>query len=383
MELIKSKIYLKNFSVDESDTDGIDFKFSECKINRFNLFIGDNGQGKTRLLNTLQFIKQLLKDERKRISTNFSAQFYFCFNDKPDETNIFYEIKILPSNEGNIYAEKIKKNDKVLLSTEDKKLYDEKNEKFLENFFVPKNIPVIASIIDDSFETIGLIRDFFNRMVFLNDNKVSQFVFNDQNALIADSTGANLVSVVFNWSTKYPRVYEELVSDFKACFPFVDDFLFKQIPIVPNGRIDSVLHMHEKDIKKDIPIFSWAAGMTRLFCILCLPKIIFESEKKYYYPSLICIDEVEEGLDFKSVKYITQYLQDYSQNMQVLFTSHSPNIIEFIHPKYWKIVRRKGPIIKITSLEEDNLNEDLEFFRQKYWDFYTKHISNSDLYIPK
>jgi len=113
------------------------------------------------------------------------------------------------------------------------------------------------------------------------------------------------------------------------------------------------------------------------------PHIPFDLTGKIVCPSLILIDEIENGLDFKTLKYIINYLKDYSDDSQIIFSSHSPLVCEFVHPNFWIIVKRSGVDISFISPKnvENNIDEQMESFRQKYWDFYSKHISNSNLYI--
>ena len=99
-------------------------------------------------------------------------------------------------------------------------------------------------------------------------------------------------------------------------------------------------------------------------------------------PSLILIDEIENGLDFKTLKYIIKYYEEYSDDSQVIMSSHSPLVCDFVSPTKWIIVRKIGNELRFIAPHdvENDLNSQLDIFKQKHWDFYLKHISNSRLY---
>ncbi|MFN7096066.1 MAG: AAA family ATPase [Gammaproteobacteria bacterium] len=378
---------LFSFSFQEEQPNGsIEVEYSPVVLNGFNLFIGDNAQGKTRLFNTFQFIKSLLTLNRKQISTAFTANFEFHLENDDSLSKINYELKITSSNEGNNYLEKILKDGNLILSTIDKKAFNEKTKRYLDNFFIPKNIPAIASIDDPSFITIKFIREFFLRMLFIDSKQINEVML-DKNAKILNPMCTNLSSVLLNWQKDNPQSFLELVEDFKRCFSNIDDIKFVSQPVIFGGvgvQAD-LLALHEKGLKKEIALPDWSNGMFRLLSILCLPKTQFIFNDEIFYPSIIFIDEIENGLDFKTLGFVVKYLNDYSDIMQIIMSSHSPSISEFVHPKNWQVVKRKGSKIKITkpSDVEPHLDEELELFRRKYWDFYTKHVSHSNLYEPE
>lgn len=378
----QSNIHLESFSFKE-ELNGIpELEVSDVKLDSLNLFIGNNAQGKSRLFRTIKFIKELLRDDRRKIATNFSANFIFSISG--DKENVSYELIVRPSNEGNSYIEKIIKGKRVLLSSMDKKLFNEDSGEYIDNFFIPQNIPAISAINEPQFKIIKLIREFFLTMLFIDSKKINEVVI-EQNSIIPNALGTNLASVMYSWKDKFPHIYKEIISDFKKCFPIIDNIKFVQGFIPQLGVKTELLAFCEKDIDKYISQNDWSDGMWRALCIICMTKTQFEFSNKFYKPSLICIDEIENGLDFNTLEYITDYLKDYSDSIQIIMSSHSPLMGKFIHPKNWQIVKRKGYKIKISkpSIVEKDLEERLGLYRQEFWDFYANHVSRSHLYEPK
>ena len=122
-----------------------------------------------------------------------------------------------------------------------------------------------------------------------------------------------------------------------------------------------------------------------MLCLLCLPKTVFNLTGKLDAPSLIAVDEIENGLDFKTLKFIIQYFLDYSDESQILLSTHSPLVCDFVHPNEWRVVKRNGTTVKVKHPPEveKQLDEQLELFKNRHWEFYSKHISNSRLYRVK
>ena len=380
------RLHLKSIKIEEygKNRSFTNFHLPKASINNFHLFIGDNAQGKSRFFRTLAFIKELFSNERRKILTEFIADFEFMSESEKGKGQLIeYQLQILPASEENYYSETIKRENKVFLSTKDKKLFNEKTGEHISNFFVPKNTPAVVAIDDTEFGTIQAIRGFFKRMLFIDATKMKSISM-ASTATAVSSDGQNLSNVLENWRDQYPKIYKEVVDDFKACFKMIKGVVLVNQTIQGNLKT-IILAMSEKNVENQIMLNDWSDGMFRLLWLLCAPKTPFKFDDKVLPPSLICVDEIENGLDYKTLKFVTQYLQDYSDDMQLFMSSHSPVISDFIHPKYWKIVKRNGPKVNLMAPpeKEQKLDEQLELFKHRHWDFYAKHISNSKLYVVK
>ena len=143
-----------------------------------------------------------------------------------------------------------------------------------------------------------------------------------------------------------------------------------------------LLTFEEENIDKMILQTQWSDGIYRILFLLMTPKIPFHLGDEVLPPSLILIDEIENGLDFNRLKYIINYFKDYADESQILIASHSPLVCDFVHPGNWKVAKRKGTEVNFISpkFQEEDLDSQLDLFKHKHWEFYTKHISNSEKY---
>jgi len=386
MEKERKKILkLKSFeSIEERQGGKIDVEVSKFNISDFNLLMGDNAQGKSRLLRTLFFFRSLASNVPQLIQTYLQSIFTFEINNNGSSDKVIYEISIDARTNKKVFSEKITLNDETIFSKKDKILLNEKENVKMENFFIPENISALSSITGNEFITIKLLREFFQHIVLVSSNKSRMIVLNP-NAIIPNEEGSDISYVLFNWKEKFPILFKEIVADFLECYPFIKDVYLKKIALVPTGQLFDSLVIKENNIEFDIEQMNWSEGIYRLLWLLLLPKIPFQTDEGILPPSLILIDEIENGLDFKTLKYIVRYFQEYSDDSQIIMSSHSPLVCDFVSPDKWIIVKRKGTKLSFISPKEveSNLDDQLDLFKQKHWDFYMKHISSSDLYRVK
>lgn len=377
------KVRLKSLEITEKREKYSEIEFSSLSIGDFNLLISDNAQGKTRLFKHLDFLSNLYKDKRRIIATNYFAQVNFEIIDSENPAEVTYEINIEPVNGENHYSESVVKNKKTIYSAAEKLLFNETSGKDIKNYFIPKNLPALSSINEPDFITLNLLREFFQRIVMISANK-SRNIDISPDALIPNSGGTDVGSVLNNWEKIHPEIFNEVMNEFKQCFPFIKKVFFtqKHIKYITGEMKADLLTFNEKGIKKSILQGEWSDGIYRVLHLLMAPKIPFTIGTQLVPPSLILVDEIENGLDFKSLKYIINYLKDYSDESQIIISSHSPLVCDFVHPENWIIVRRKGSKLSFISPKsrEKDLDNQLDIFKQQHWDFYTRHISNSEKY---
>ena len=352
-------------------------------VGDFNLFIGDNAQGKSRFFRTIHFLSTLFSGAPNLILTRFFAKFTFQLSsEEGEESKIEYQLEIEPKNPFPVYNEWIQKDGVTLFSKRERILFNESKQENIENFFLPENVSAILSISGSEFPTINTIRNYFQRIVFLTANKAHSIDINP-NEFIPNIYGSNIATVLYNWKNKYNPLYNEVIHYFQECFSFIKEVKFNRTQL-PNGQIANLLAFRESDIRIDINQVEWSDGIYRVLCFLLLPKIPFSHENKKLSPSLILIDEIENGLDYKTLKYVIHYLQSHSDDSQIFISSHSPLVCEFINPKDWLVAKRTGSTINfINPSEVEDIENQLELFKQEHWELYSRHISNSKLYTVK
>ncbi|MBN1698818.1 MAG: ATP-binding protein [Spirochaetales bacterium] len=379
---MENRIKLLNFNIIEEDTKNIEFQLNNIELDDFNLLIGDNAQGKSRSLRAIAFFSKLVSENPKIISTHLKATFNFTLLNSIPEDKICYNIEIFPNGQKkNKYIEEIIRNDTTIFSSKEKEniLFNEKEKKEIKDFYISEYISAISSITESGFFTISLVRNFFQRIVLISAIK-SRTITNQPDSVIPNEEWSNIASVMQTWKKSYPDEYREILMELKDLFSFIKDFSFREAKF--ENVIFPMMVISENNMVKDIIQTQWSDGIYRALNILLSPKIPFEISGVKMTPSLILIDEIENGLDYKTLKKIIKYLIDYSEDMQIIITSHSPLVCELVHPDHWRIIKRnKSQINALSPREiESDLKSEMDLFQQKHWDFYTKHIGNSEKY---
>lgn len=379
------RLKLISYSAFEKRGRKFEIKIDNFLISDFNLLISDNAQGKTRLFNMLIFVSNLISGKGRIIGTKLKSEFKFeaISNEKIEE--ITYELNIEPINGKNFYSEEIFRNNKTIYSSKNKILYNESKRSKIKKFFIPKNMPALTSIEDPEYTTIKLIKEFFQRFVSVSADKTKDLIFPvlGTKPIVPDARGQNIASVLYNWSELYPDIFNEVINELKQCFSYIEKIHFVEQKF--QGGRNWLLSLKENNISKEIIQTNWSDGIYRMLHLFMSTKVPFIIDNKIKLPSIILIDEIENGLDFKTLKYAVNYFKDYSEDSQIIMSSHSPLVCDFVNPKNWIVARRKGYKINYLSPKylEKNLDFDLELFKFKHWEFYTKHISNSKLYRVK
>lgn len=377
------KVVLKSIGMSEKRGSDLIIEFDKVPMKSFNLLISDNAQGKTRLLNMISFVSKLANGKGRVIPTEYKSRWEFLITSEGEESILVYSLNIKPESGKNIYDEEIILNDKLIFSSQKNILLNEENNEPISNYYIPENLPAIVSLNDKKFKTIGVIRDYFQRIVFVSSNKGREILV-EPGSITPNMEGTNISSVLETWLNDYPGTFSEVLNEFKQNYTFIEGVSFTEEKI--SGFITTkFLEMRDREIIYSIKQREWSDGLIRFLFLLMSTKVPFKVNGDLRLPSLVLIDEVENGLDFKSLKNILSYLYDHSDDSQIMITSHSPLVCEFISPHNWIIVKRSGNKLDFISPAEvdKKLDNNLELFKHKHWDFYTKHISNSNLYLLK
>lgn len=368
---------LKNFHLQDRHLDEIDYKLDSLSLADFTLVIGDNAQGKTRLFNTLIFLRELFSGRSRRILTTFEAYFEFI---APNKDELQYSISITPQTDLNTYSETIRRDGKLLFSRSENTLIDEVNDRAVSNFYISENIPALVSITEPGFKSIAAIRSFFQRIVVANTGLENHTIRFNKDALVPNEIGTDLASVLNNWKDSFPARFNQVVRDFTKCFTYIE-----KVDLVDKGMPGKLLALHEKQVKKQIVQLEWSEGFKRTLWLITLGNIQFGNNGNAVAPSVICIDEIENSLDYKTLKYIVSYFRDLTSESQIIVSSHSPLVCDFIPPQDWRVFRRKGSSVKgyrPSELDTD-LEKSLDFFERKHWEFYVDHLASVKLHKVK
>lgn len=149
----------------------------------------------------------------------------------------------------------------------------------------------------------------------------------------------------------FPEVFNQIKYRFTSIFPQVEDIKLepvkeKRLPFLVAGF--PFLYIKEKGVDHWIFQKSISSGMY---------KTLMQITDLYLLPdnSLVLIDEFENSLGVNCIDVLTEDLLSDPRGMQFILTSHHPYIINNIDLTDWKIVTRKGGIVRVKDAEQLHL----------------------------
>jgi len=147
--------------------------------------------------------------------------------------------------------------------------------------------------------------------------------------------------------------FEEIKSRFIEVFPQIEDI---KVEPIKDDEFSSfifeatVIQIKEIGVQKWIPHNRMSSGMLRT--LLHIAEMYLWNEG-----TVILIDEFENSLGLNCINVLTDDLIHDNNNIQFIATSHHPYIINKIPFDYWKIVTRKGSIIKTFDAKDFDLGK--------------------------
>ena len=372
---------LLKYQYKEKNTGGL-WNVSEFSLGTINLIGGLSGVGKTRIINTLFNLSQMIK--KGKALSDGEWKLNFIIGDKEYEY-ILHLSNTKPYKEVTIKKEVLKCGYKILIKRS--------RSKFI---FLGGSLPEISSNdlgiylfrenkkikpIYDGFCNVYIRR--MNPDYFAIFEKMSHLGVTTKKVLSKPKKDFTLEYIQENFkdiSTQlfflrkyHPHTYNLIKNDFKEIFPFVLESDVRPIteiknlkikmPPLPLDALTPLLLVKEKNVKNKIPILALSSGMIRAFIQLIdlytMPK-----------GGIYLIDEFENSMGIKSLPVMLDILMNNKSDIQLIFTTHHPYIFNNVNIKYWKILKRKGGNVKI--LNGDKLKEKFSKSRQ---DDYTQLIN--------
>lgn len=162
--------------------------------------------------------------------------------------------------------------------------------------------------------------------------------------------GENISTMLHTLQSENPQQFKEIEKILKEAVPELEELttgLTKQKPSLTYIRI------REKHLKTSIPVWNMSDGTIRLLGYLAT---IYSP----VMPPLICIEEPENYVHPRLLELIVDLIKTISQKTQVLVTTHSPYLIDFLQPEDLFIVeKKKGQTVVNKAEDKKGIKEAL------------------------
>ncbi len=372
-------MYLNKINYKESVNSRIDWNLNEFTLKDINLIVGKNASGKTRMLNVISSIAQIISG-RPLPTGNFEVSFKFY-----EENNIEYIFKFKCIN-GKVAEEQFIKNNTTLLTRDNEGkgdvFYEEQNEKI--KFQVPKNI-LASTLKKDIIQQPYLIDLFHWADMLIHYHFATQSA---QNVFFIDSPekpAANLnfkdensVVAIFNAAVKENKNFSELIiQDMNKIGYHIKSITLSPVDINIMGGLPPTIkgeilafNINEQGLYKQISQGEISQGMFRALVLIVNINYLLTKEGQY----CILIDDIGEGLDFERASALIKLLIDKlsGSSVQLIMTTNDRFIMNSVPLKYWSIIDRRGADIKVFNYENTKeIFEEFAFTGLSNFDFFS------------
>jgi energy-coupling factor transporter ATP-binding protein EcfA2 len=346
-------------------------------LGKINLLVGKNASGKTRTLNVINGLANLLSGKNK--VQYQSGTYEMEFMDNGD--NLKYNLSYIDAK---IILERFTKNNKILLERGiggSGKIFAEKEEKDID-FQTPED--ELASVArQDSVQ-----HSFLEPLKRWGDS-VYHFAFGDKlgkesfavfrknqtkkNSLdLKDTT--QVVAVYKKGNDIYPEHFATSIrNDMKTIGYVIDD-----ISIAPPVSINITypiigdamcICVKERDLNNIIDQYDMSQGMFRALSVIIQVNYLNMSKKT----GCMLVDDIGEGLDFERSCALIELLMDKADksSFQLVMSTNDRFVMNKVPLEYWALIERKGSQCNIHNYENS---------KQVFDDFKMTGMNNFDFF---
>jgi predicted ATPase len=180
-----------------------------------------------------------------------------------------------------------------------------------------------------------------------------------------NSDGSNVATVLHWIHSEEPEVFHRVEELLKVAIPEVDRLLS---PLTPNGR--TYIAWRETNFTNRIPAWNMSEGSVRLVAVLVA---LLAPEP----PSLVTFENPEVHLHPLQMEYLADILKEASQRTQILITTHSPYLLNYLPLESVLVVKKQaGQTLVERPGNSSNLKKLLqELGLGEAW--YTGHLGGN------
>ncbi len=362
------------------------------KFTPLTVLIGDNGSGKSSLVEGLQTYQRIITkgldlameewggfERIRNASEPFEdlddtkagsncMEFHVCFHTdqhQSSEMSIAYDPD---SYQALIFEETIKFNEQIQLTRNKEGLIFDPDGQQLDKGSTtifplpqrPSKLETNQALIDGFKNLEGPYQDaalLIWRWQFqtLNPLKIGKpHPFEPlKDWLFLKEDGSNLAEYLLDIRKKDPNSFEGILETLQYVLPYANDLC----PVLTDELERAVyLQMSEQDFK--VPGWLLSTGTLRILALLAL----FRNPDP---PPLIVIEEIENGLDPRTIHLIVDEIQDMveSGSSQVIVTTHSPYLLNLLPLSSIVLVER---VSGVPTFSRPADRDELEGWSQRF-----------------
>lgn len=367
-------MYLRYLDYSEFDGTQEEWSIEGFALKKINLLVGKNASGKTRALNIIANLGNMISGYKPLFVSDGNHNLKF-----DGDTQLEYLLKV---KENKIIEESLVKDNQMLLSRGPGgigKIFAAKLKETID-FQAPDNM--LASLsrrdsvqhpyFEELFQWGDLIRHYHfgsslgkENLVFLTSGKPSKMnIKSDKNII-------NIFKIGFE--TFKEEFIEVILADMKQ---IGYDIEFAQYSPLPNVKVEGPLAgevigiiIKEASVNKPLTQLDLSQGMFRALALL----IHLDYNLLLKTPNCVLIDDVGEGLDFERSTALIKLLIEKagSTPIQLVMTTNDRFTMNSMPLEYWSVIHRVGSKCKVFNYENSkDIFEEFAYSGLSNFDFF-------------
>lgn len=377
-------MYLHNFSFRENAGQKIEWLIDNVSLGEINLVVGKNSSGKTRTLNAITDLANMLRGRGSSASGPVSYELTFRNENSSMRYELQYDLET-------VRMERLYLDEELLLDRGELGRGNIKYEgtpgSLSLDFEIPHDQlacyakrdrlqhPFIEQIFDWA---VGL-----RRFDFSGDMGKSRYALKsvfDVRELDLSITNSSLVPVTSVAVELFPEFKGRVLDEMKGIGYDLLDFgiihFSERYSQVDQDRY--VVYTTEAGLEKQVTQRDMSQGMFRAFSVLVQLNYYILSGQKGF----VIIDDIGEGLDFARAKMLVALLirKAGEAGIQLIMSTNDSFIMNAVEIEHWAVINRDGNKISLYNYENSKeIFEEFKFTGLNNFDFYASEFFRSGL----
>jgi ABC-type multidrug transport system ATPase subunit len=375
-------MYLQSFTFRENAGQKIEWLIDNVSLGEINLVVGKNSSGKTRTLNALSDLVNMLLGHGTSASGPVSYALLFKNSDSYMKYYLEYELVT-------IHSERLYVNEELVLERGEGGTGMVKYEATTGSIFLEFEIPhdqLACYAKRDRLQHpfIEIIHEWatsLRRFDFSGDLGKSRYALKssfDAREMDWGDTTNSLVPVISVAEEEFPGFRELVLKDMHKIGYDLSDFGIIRFTERFNRASEDryAVYTTEKGLDKQVTQRDMSQGMFRAFSVLVQVNYYILSGNKGF----VIIDDIGEGLDFSRAKQLVQLLiaKAGEAKIQLIMSTNDSFIMNAVDIEHWAVIMREGHKISLYNYANSKeIFEEFKFTGLNNFDFYASEFFRS------
>jgi ABC-type Mn2+/Zn2+ transport system ATPase subunit len=372
-------MYLRKLTFSENEGKAIEWLIDNVHLGKINLIVGQNSSGKTRTLNAISELVQMLMGSRNIPKIHGKYKVTFITGEEEVQLDFEYDRGVI------LNEQLIWKGEQVLGRGGDGSgwiIYMGGKEHISLDFGIaPNQLACFAKRDKLQHPFLEKIHDWATNMRrFDFSGNLGKNSYALKSAFTEDEidysdTNASLVPVLQHAMEEFEGFRDQLIADMQEIGYQLEDAGIIQYSEKnnPSQQDRYAVYTTEAGLEKQVTQRDMSQGMFRAFSVLArLDRYILKGKT-----GCIIIDDIGEGLDFSRAKLLVSLLVKKAQSsgIQLIMSTNDSFIMNSVAIENWAVLQRSGNKISLYNYENSReIFEEFKFTGLNNFDFYASEF---------